>query len=58
MIRILEDGCGHWVILRDDHLLGHINFSSKKCLFRALTVRGALSHHFTFTTALEAIKEA
>jgi hypothetical protein len=58
MIDVLNDGIGHWVILRNDWLLGHIHFSSRRCMFRAVTPRGQLTHHATFTAALDAIKDA
>ncbi|UOF77932.1 hypothetical protein [Caudoviricetes sp.] len=56
MLDVIDDGINNWVILLDDCLIGRIQYSRQRGMFRAVCQRGQLSHHYTFTAALDAIK--
>jgi hypothetical protein len=55
MTRIIRDGLDHYVVMQDDAVLGWISKSHWHGKWRALTVKGTLSHHYTVSTAVEAL---
>jgi len=57
MTRIIEDGIDTYVVIRDDYVMGWISRSHWHGKWRALSVNGELSYHYTQTGAYNAIIE-
>lgn len=55
MIRILPDGLDCYAIIKDDAALGWISKSHWHGKWRALSVGGKLSFHYTRTEAANAV---
>lgn len=55
MIKIIEDGIDTYVVIKDDYVMGWISRSHWHKKWRALTPKGALSHHYTQGAAIEQI---
>jgi hypothetical protein len=55
MTRILPDGLDCYVILRDDAVLGWINFSRWHGKWRALSVKNQVTFHRMRASAIEAV---
>ncbi len=56
MVEVRPDGPNEYVILRDHAVAGWVHLASDK-KYRALTVDGHLTHHWTLTSALSAVAE-
>ncbi len=55
MIRILPDGLDCYAVIKDDAALGWVSKSHWHGKWRALTVNGKLSFHYTRTGAIHAV---
>ena len=53
MVEVRPDGPNEYVILRDHSVAGWVHLANDK-KYRALTVDGHLTHHWTLTSALSA----
>ena len=53
MTRVIEDGIDTYVVIHDDYVMGWISRSRWKNKWRALTPKGALTHHYTQGAAIE-----
>ena len=56
MVEVRPDGPNEYVILRDHSVAGWVHLASDK-KYRALTVDGHLTHHWTLTSALSAVAD-
>jgi len=57
MIRILDDGIDTYAVVKDDAALGWVSKSHWHGKWRALSVTGKLTFHYTRTGAINAIIE-
>jgi hypothetical protein len=56
MVEVRPDGPNEYVILRDHSVAGWVHLANDK-KYRALTVEGHLTHHWTLTSALSAVAD-
>ena len=56
MVEVRPDGPNEYVILKDHSVAGWVHLASDK-KYRALTVDGHLTHHWTLTSALSAVAD-
>ena len=56
MVEVRPDGENEYVILKDHAVAGWVQMARDK-KYRALTVDGHLTHHWTLTSALSAVAD-
>ena len=56
MVEVRPDGPNEYVVLKDNAVAGWVQLGSNK-KFRALTIDGHLTHHWTLTSALSAVAD-